>query len=74
MHKIFASSMMWIIKSEISIPEPPAPGSLVASRVETVLLMTKDKGRGEEEGVLGGNDREGTPECGSERRNFKHRD
>lgn len=53
---------------------PPAPGSLVASRVETVLLMTKDKGRGEEEGVLGGNKREGTPECGSERRNFKHRD
>lgn len=34
----------------------------------------KDKGGVEEEGVLGGNEREGTPECGSERRNFKHWD
>lgn len=42
--------------------------------VETVLLLAKDKGKGEGEGMLKGSMREGKTECGNESTDFKCRE
>lgn len=64
--KIFATSNMRIIRNMISIPDWSVPGSTTTASGAAgqhlswkLLLLAKDKGRGEEEGMLGGSEREG---------------
>lgn len=66
--KIFAKSNMRGIKEKVSIPDRSgprlttmAPPVLLANRmlVDSVLLLTEDKLRGEGEKMIGGREREG---------------